>query len=86
MQHEQVPQVLNVLRRVLHEKAEEPSDNSILMETDIDKLDLDSLGKLEMVMELEEEFDIMLNESEIVSCKNVGDLVSLVIRAGNPIG
>ena len=55
------------------------------MEVDIDGLDIDSLGKLEMVMELEKEFGLMLNETEIAACKRIGDLVSLVVRtSGQP--
>lgn len=76
---------LGVVRKTLQDSAAEYSDDAALMGADIEKLDIDSLGKLEMVMELEKEFGLMLNETEIASCRSVGDLVSLVVRTiGQP--
>ena len=76
---------LGVVRKTLQDSASEYSDDAALMGADIEKLDIDSLGKLEMVMELEKEFGLMLNETEIASCRSVGDLVSLVVRTvGQP--
>lgn len=69
---------LHVVRRIIQENAAGYPDDADLMGAVIDNLDIDSLGKLEMVMELEKEFGFMLNETEIASCKSVGDLVSLV--------
>lgn len=76
---------LGVVRKTLQDSAAKYSDDAALMGADIEKLDIDSLGKLEMVMELEKEFGLMLNETEIASCRSVGDLVSLVVRTvGQP--
>ena len=41
-------------------------------------LGLDSLGAVEMVMELEDEFDVKLSDEELVELKTVGDVFTLV--------
>lgn len=80
MHDEKTLLALKIVRKTLQDNAAEYSDDSALMAADIDKLDIDSLGKLEMVMELEKEFGLMLNETEVATCKRVGDLISLVVR------
>ena len=39
---------------------------------------VDSLDAVELCMELEEEFEISIDEEDIQKCKTVGDLVKLV--------
>lgn len=85
MLDEKQSKALRIVRKSLPSSAVEYSDDAALMGAEIERLDIDSLGKLEMVMELEKEFGFMLNETEIASCNSVGDLVSLVVRTdGNP--
>ncbi|MGH6794663.1 MAG: acyl carrier protein [Nitrososphaerales archaeon] len=38
----------------------------------------DSLDKLEIIMEIEDSFQIMLNEESVSECKNVGNLIKLI--------
>ena len=45
-------------------------------------LGLDSLDRLEIVMALEEEFDILVDDAEIESCATVDDVIKLVERKG----
>jgi len=78
---ERQQQALGVVRKTLQENADAYADDAALLHAEIDALDIDSLGKLEMVMELEKEFGLMLNETEIAACRSVSDLVSLVVRA-----
>ena len=54
-----------------------------LMREPLDALDVDSLTLLEYVMAVEEAFDIELDEDEVNTCENVGDLVRLVMAARN---
>lgn len=80
MLDERQQQALGVVRKTLQENADAYADDVALLRAEIDALDIDSLGKLEMVMELEKEFGLMLNETEIAACRSVSDLVSLVVR------
>lgn len=80
MLDERQQQALGVVRKTLQENADAYADDAALLRAEIDALDIDSLGKLEMVMELEKEFGLMLNETEIAACRSVSDLVSLVVR------
>lgn len=81
MSDETRSRALGIVRRTLQENAAEFSDDVALLAAVIDELDIDSLGKLEMVMELEKEFGLLLNEAEIAGCRSVGDLVSIVGKA-----
>lgn len=45
-----------------------------------DDLDLDSLDIFEVLVDLEDEFDILINESEGVDCKTVVDVIAFVER------
>jgi acyl carrier protein len=54
-----------------------------LMQEPLDALDVDSLTLLEYVMAVEEAFNIELDEDEVNTCENVGDLVRLVTAARN---
>ena len=44
------------------------------------KLGMDSLDKIELVMALEEEFEVMIEDSEAEACVTVADVVVLVER------
>ena len=55
------------------------SADKITMETDIIKdLKADSLDVVEMIMTLEEEFDIAIPEDQATNLKTVGDIVKFV--------
>lgn len=47
----------------------------------VDDLGLDSLGSVELVMDLESEYDIEVNDEELQKMKTAGDLVDYVIKA-----
>lgn len=44
------------------------------------RLAMDSLDKIELVMALEEEFEVMITDEEAEACKTVADVVALVER------
>lgn len=58
------------------------SDERLLGEP-LEALGVDSLTLLEFVMEVENEYNVELNEEEVNSCVNVADLVALVATAQN---
>lgn len=54
-------------------------DESVIMESLIsDDLGADSLDVVDMVMSLEEEFDIEIPDEEIENMKTVGDIVKFI--------
>jgi acyl carrier protein len=67
-----------VVRRVLVNQLSVSEDEITLEATINDDLGADSLDAVELVMSLEEEFDLTIEASETESLKTVGDVVSLV--------
>lgn len=46
----------------------------------LDKMGMDSLDKIELVMALEEEFEVEISDEQAEKCKTVADVVALVDR------
>ena len=64
----------------------ETTDAGKLM-VDLGELGMDSLERMDLIMRIEEGFDVALPESEVLRCKNLSDLAKLVQRfAGRDIG
>jgi acyl carrier protein len=55
------------------------SDAAMLM-LDLNELGMDSLERMDLIMRIEEKFDIALPESEVLKCKNLSELSWLVRR------
>lgn len=72
---------LGIVRRLLAERLAGRDDEPSIRKTQIDSLDLDSLTKLELILELEDAFAISLSEAKIAACRTIGDLLSLVEKA-----
>ena len=53
-------------------------ENSITEDTAIEELGADSLDLVEIVMTLEEEFDVKIDDSEIENLKKVGDIITYI--------
>ena len=58
------------------------NDEKLLSEQ-LDARDVDSLTLLEFVMEVENAYNVELNEEQVNRCKSVADLVMLVATARN---
>ena len=52
--------------------------DKLLMETTFEDIDADSLDIVELVMALEEEFDLEISDQEIENIKTVGDIVKYI--------
>lgn len=50
----------------------------LTMETTFEEIDADSLDIVELVMALEEEFDLEISDEEIENIKSVGDVVKYI--------
>ena len=51
----------------------------LLPEMTFDELELDSLAVLELIMALEEEFDISINDEEFSSTANLGEMSEMIL-------
>ena len=52
--------------------------DSLTMDTTFDEIDADSLDIVELVMALEEEFELEISDQEIENIKTVGDIVRYI--------
>lgn len=54
---------------------------------DLGELGMDSLERMDLVMRIEERFDVALPESEVLRCKSLSELAKLVQRfVGRDVG
>jgi acyl carrier protein len=51
---------------------------SLTMETTFEEIDADSLDIVELVMALEEEFELEISDQEVENVKTVGDVVKFI--------
>ncbi len=56
----------------------EVAQDKLAMETTFEDIDADSLDIVELVMALEEEFDLEISDQEIENIKSVGDVVKYI--------
>jgi acyl carrier protein len=71
---------VSVQDKVKHIVAEqlEVEVGKLTMETTFEEIDADSLDIVELVMALEEEFDLEISDQEIENIKTVGDVVKYI--------
>lgn len=70
--------VFEKIRQLLAEQFGVDED-SITMETSfIDDLNADSLDIVELIMVIEEEFEITINDDDVENVKTVGDVVNYI--------
>lgn len=65
------------VKQIIAEQLELDAD-SLNMETTFEEIDADSLDIVELVMALEEEFDLEISDEEIENIKSVGDIVKYI--------
>jgi len=73
--------LLDIVRASLGEKAEPYGNDADLAGAAISALALDSLEKLQLILDLESALSVMANESEVAACRTVGELVALMLRS-----
>jgi acyl carrier protein len=72
---------LAVVREVLADQVEELKDDDALANAAIERLGLDSLVKLDLVLQLETAFSTMANENEVAECATIGELVAVIANS-----
>ena len=68
-------------------KFREISEDQITLETSLAELKMDSLDGLNLIFELEEEFDIMIPDDKALKMKTIGEMVAGIdlIRSGETL-
>jgi acyl carrier protein len=74
---------LGVIKAVLAEAVPTGMTDAALLDLPLEDLAIDSLSKLELVLELEKTFGLLLDETRIAACRSLGDLVSLVAEGAS---
>lgn len=69
--------VQDKVRSIIADQLEVGID-SLTMETTFEEIDADSLDIVELVMALEEEFELEISDQEIENIKTVGDIVKYI--------
>ncbi len=72
---------LGIVRAALNEKAARYPDDADLASARIAELKLDSLEKMQLVLDLETALSVMADETEVATCRTIGDLVTLMLRS-----
>lgn len=70
--------VFDKIKAILVDQLDVDEDAITMESSIIDDLGADSLDVVDMVMSMEEEFDIEIPDEEIESMKTVGDLVKFI--------
>ncbi len=58
----------------------DPSSDNEIMDFRVSELNIDSLDRMELIMNIENAFDVLLNEDDVLKCDRVSDIVDLVKR------
>lgn len=66
------------IKKLLAEQLNIPADKVLENSAIIDDLGADSLDVVEMLMTLEDEFNVTVTDEESVNLKTVGDIVKLI--------
>ena len=70
-----------VIAQLIAASDEEIAPESVTDETSLrDDLDLSSLQAVTLVMDLEDEFDVVIEDEEIEQLATVGDVLQIVLR------
>lgn len=65
------------VKTIVSEQLEVAMD-SLSTETTFEEIDADSLDIVELVMALEEEFDLEISDQEIENIKTLGDIINFI--------
>lgn len=72
-------EILAVVRRTIKENYYVP-EHRVTLASRAEDFGIDSLGEVEIAMSLEEEFDVLIDDSDLEQVDTLGDLVELVIQ------
>lgn len=71
--------MLNKVKEIIIEELALDEDTEVTVETSLmEDLEADSLDAVEIIMALEDEFDISIDDDEAENFKNIGDIVKFI--------
>lgn len=72
-------EIFETIRGIICEQLEIEDEETITMETSImDDLEADSLDAVEVMMDIEDEFDIEIPDEDAEEFKNIADIVKFI--------
>lgn len=72
-------EIFETVRRIICEQLEIEDEETITMETSImNDLEADSLDAVEVMMDIEDEFDIEIPDEDAEEFKNIADIVKYI--------
>ena len=75
--------IIGRLRDILRESSEEDRDwDEVGAETTIESLGFDSLSILDLLYDVDQEFDIHLEAAEVIDLRTVGEIAALLKERG----
>ncbi len=78
-----VETIIDRLRDILRESSEEDRDwSEVGADTSIESLGFDSLSILDLLYDVDQEFDIHLEASEVIDLRTVGEIAALLKERG----
>jgi acyl carrier protein len=69
------------VRKIICEQLDVPEDDIVLSASFVDDLGADSLDQVELIMAMEEEFDISIPDEDAEKIKTVKDAVDYITKA-----
>jgi len=70
--------VLDKIKVLIEEEMNIPAENITLESKIAEDLGADSIDAIELIMGIEEEFDIEISDEEAMTIKTIGDLVQVI--------
>ncbi len=78
-----VNEIIDRLREILQESSEEDRDwDAVGADTTIESLGFDSLSILDLLYDVDQEFDIHLEAAEVIDKRTVGEIAELLKERG----
>lgn len=75
--------VLDRIKTLVEEEMNIPADTISLESKIAEDLGADSIDAIELIMGIEEEFDIEISDDEAMAIKTIGDLVNVINKLTN---
>lgn len=76
--------MIEKIKEIIAEQSNLKDKNSLTMDTNLqEELGLDSLDAVEIIMRLEEEFDIQVPDEAFFEVKTIGDIAYYIEKAMN---
>jgi acyl carrier protein len=73
--------ILEKVKKIICEQLDVPEENIVLTASFVDDLGADSLDQVELIMAMEEEFNVSIPDEDAEKIKTVNDAVEYISKA-----